>query len=71
MNTEEPKPQGQESTIPYDPALHKQAVNERVDEYEKSANSEEPIRLVPFTQKELGEVERTLEDSVLGIDDAL
>ncbi len=71
MNAEKLEPQDQEAAIPYDPALNKQAINEAVDEYEKSANSEEPIRLVPSTQKELSEVERTLEDSLLGIDDAL
>lgn len=71
MNAEASKPQDQEAAIPYNPALNKQAVNEAVDEYEKSANSEESVILVPSTQKELGEVERTLEDSVLGIDDTL
>jgi hypothetical protein len=49
---------------------HQDAVNEIVDEYEISANSEQPTEVNPATQKELGEVERALEDSVMGIEDA-
>lgn len=70
MNQERSKSQDQEIAVPHDPTLNKQAVNEVVDEYEKSANVDNPIQLNPSTQKELGDVERALEDSVLGIDDA-
>ncbi len=71
MNVDKSKPQDQAGAIPYEQTLNKEAVNEAVDEYEKSANAEESIELVPSTQKELAEVERTLEDSVLGLDNAL
>jgi hypothetical protein len=71
MIEDKSKPQDQEAAaVPSDPALIKEAVNEVVDEYEKSANSDKPTELDPSTQKELGEVERALEDSVLGMDDA-
>ncbi len=72
MMQEKSKPEDQEvAAISSDPTLNKEAVNEVVDEYERSANSDKPTELTPATQKELGEVERALEDSVLGIDDAL
>lgn len=70
MKQERSKSQDQEIAVPNDPTLNKQAVNEVVDEYEKSANSNKSVELNPSTQKELGEVERALEDSALGIDDA-
>lgn len=71
MRQEKSKPQDQEAAaISSDPTLNKEAVNEVVDEYERSANFDKPTELTPATQKELGEVERALEDSVLGIDDA-
>jgi hypothetical protein len=57
--------------VPNDPTLNKEAVNEVVDEYEKSANLDKPTELDPATQKELGEVERALEDSVLGTHNTL
>ena len=65
------RPQDQEAAaVASDPTLNKQAINELVDEYEQSANSDKPTELDPPTQKELGEVERALEDSVMGIEDA-
>ncbi len=64
-------PLGRETpAISSDPTLNKKAVNEVVDGYEKSAQSDQPTELDPATQQELGEVERALEDSVLGIEDA-
>jgi hypothetical protein len=60
----------QAAAVSTDPTLYKDAVNEVVDEYERSANVDKPTELNPATQKELGEVERALEDSVLGIEDA-
>ncbi|GAB4183822.1 MAG: hypothetical protein Fur006_20940 [Coleofasciculaceae cyanobacterium] len=72
MKQEKAKSQNQEPTaVPNDPTLSKEAVNEVVDEYEKSANVDRPTELDPATQKELGEVERVLEDSALGTDNAL
>lgn len=56
------------AAINNDPSLNKEAINELVDEYEKSANDEE-TELKPQTEKELGNVERALEDSVMGIED--
>lgn len=53
-----------------EPTLTQDAINEVVDEYEISANLDQPTELTPATQKELGEVERALEDSVMGIEDA-
>jgi hypothetical protein len=50
--------------------LNKEAVDEVVEQYERSANSDDDKELDLSTQKELGDVERALEDSVLGIDDA-
>ena len=71
MSQDKSKPQDQElSAVSSDPVLIKQAINEVVDEYERSAKSDESAELNPVTQKELGEVERALEDSVMGIDDA-
>ena len=72
MTQDKSRPQDQEAAAVAngDPTLNKQAVNELVDEYEKSANSDEIKELDPPTQKELGEVERALEDSVMGIEDA-
>ena len=72
MTQDKSRPQDQEAAAVAngDPMLNKQAVNELVDEYEKSANSDEIKELDPPTQKELGEVERALEDSMMGIDDA-
>ncbi|HEY9632312.1 MAG TPA: hypothetical protein V6D14_02835 [Coleofasciculaceae cyanobacterium] len=71
MTQDKSRPQAQEAAaISNDPALNKEAVNEVVDEYEKSANSDNSTELAPSTQKELGDVERALEDSVLGIEDA-
>ncbi|NEQ23612.1 MAG: hypothetical protein F6K28_31605 [Microcoleus sp. SIO2G3] len=58
------------AAVASDPTLNKEAVNEVVDEYETSANSDDDKELDLSTQKELGDVERSLEDSVLGIDDA-
>jgi hypothetical protein len=63
-------PDQQATAVPNDPMLNKAAVNEVVDEYEKTANLDKPTELEPATQKELGEVERALEDSVMGIEDA-
>jgi hypothetical protein len=71
MTQDKSRQQDQEAaSIANDPTLNKAAVNEVVDEYEKSANSGEPTELDSPTQKELGDVERALEDSVLGIEDA-
>jgi hypothetical protein len=71
MSQDKSKPQDQEvPDVSSDPVLNKQAINEVVDEYERSANSDESTELDFITQKELGEVERALEDSVMGIEDA-
>jgi hypothetical protein len=71
MSQDKSKPQDQEfAAVSSDPVLNKQAINEVADEYERSANSEESAELDLVTQKELGEVERALEDSVMGIEDA-
>lgn len=64
------KPDQEAAAINNDPSLNKEAINELVDEYEKNASSEESVKLNSPTQKELGEVERSLEDSVMGIEDA-
>jgi hypothetical protein len=72
MKQEKAKSQNQDpAAVPNDPALTKEAVNEVVDEYEKSANLDQPTELDPATQKELGEVERVLEDSALGTNNTL
>lgn len=69
MTQDKARKQDQEAAaINNDPSLNKEAINELVDEYEKSTNSEETELNSP-TQKELGEVERALEDSVMGIED--
>ena len=71
MSQDNAKPQDQEvAAVSSDPVLNKEAINEVVDEYERSANSDESAELDLVTQKELGEVERALEDSVMGIEDA-
>jgi hypothetical protein len=71
MTQDKPRSQDEEAAaISGDPTLNKEAVNEVVDEYEKSANLDKPTELTPSTQKELGDVERALEDSVMGIEDA-
>lgn len=71
MTQDNSRTQEQEAAaISNDPTLNKEAVNEVVDEYEQSANVDKPTELDPSTQKELGEVERALEDAVLGIEDA-
>ncbi len=71
MTQDKARPQDQEAAaVGSDPTLNKEAVNEVVEEYEQSANSEETRELDPPTQKELGDVERALEDTVLGIEDA-
>jgi len=71
MKQDKSKPQHPESINPAsEPTLTQDAVNEIVDEYEISANLEQPTEVNPATQKELGEVERALEDSVMGIEDA-
>jgi hypothetical protein len=57
-------------STPSESTLNQDAVNEVVDEYEISANLDQPTEVDPATQKELGEVERALEDSVMGIEDA-
>jgi len=68
MTQDKPRSQDQEAAaISSDPTLNKEAVNEVVDEYEKSANLDKPTELTPSTQKD---VERALEDSVMGIEDA-
>ncbi len=70
MTQDKSRNQDQEAAaINNDPSLNKDAINELVDEYEKSANDEITELNTP-TQKELGEVERALEDSVMGIEDA-
>lgn len=69
MTQDKARKQDQEAAaINNDPSLNKEAINELVDEYEKSANDEE-TELKPQTEKELGDVERALEDSVMGIED--
>lgn len=71
MKQDKSKPQAPEIINPSsEPSLNQDAVNEVVDEYEISANLDQPTEVDPATQKELGEVERALEDSVLGIEDA-
>jgi hypothetical protein len=71
MTQDKSRTQEQEAAaISNDPTINKEAVNEVVDEYEQSANANRPTELDPSTQKELGEVERALEDAVLGIEDA-
>ena len=71
MTQDKSRSQDQEAAaVSSDPALNKEAINEVVDEYEQSANSDHPTEVNPATQKELGNVERALEDSVLGIEDA-
>lgn len=65
MTQDKARKQDQEAAaINNDPSLNKEAINELVDEYEKSANDDE-TELNPQTEKELGNVE-TLEDSVIG-----
>lgn len=71
MKQDKSKPQAPEIVKPSsEPTLNQDAVNEVVNEYEISANIDQSTELNPATQKELGEVERALEDSVLGIEDA-
>lgn len=62
-------PDQEASTVNSDPSLNKQAVDEVVNEYEQSTKSDEKELDLP-TQKQLGRVERALEDTVLGIEDA-
>lgn len=70
MTQDKPRQQDKEAAaISHDPSLNKEAVNELVDQYEQ-ANSDETTDLNLPIQKELGEVERALEDSVMGIEDA-
>lgn len=71
MNQEKSKAQNQEAaSVASDPTLNKEAVDEAVAQYEEIAKSDETTELNPATQKELGEVERALEDSLLDIEDA-
>jgi len=71
MTQDKSQPQDQEAAaINHDPSLNKEAINELVDQYEQSANSNETQELISPTQKQLGDVERSLEDSVMGIEDA-
>lgn len=71
MTQDKSRSQDQEAAaVSSDPSLNKEAIDEVVDEYERSANSDHPTEVNPATQKELGNVERALEDSVLGIEDA-
>ncbi len=71
MRQDTPKPQDQKlEVVSSDPVLYQEAINEVVDEYERSANSDELTELDSITQKELGEVERGLEDLAMGIGDA-
>lgn len=71
MKPDKSKPQDPEISNPSsESTLYQDAVNEVVDEYEISANSDQSTELNPATQKELGDVERALEDSVMGIEDA-
>ena len=69
MTQDKPRQQDKEAAISHDPSLNKEAVNELVDQYEQ-ANSDETTELNLPIQKELSEVERALEDSVMGIEDA-
>ncbi len=72
MKPEKTKPQDQEAAaVNSNPTLYHEAIIEVVDEYERSANADKPTELAPATQKELGEVERELEDSVLGVENTL
>lgn len=65
MTQDKARKQDQEAAaINNELSLNKEAINELVDEYEKSANDDE-TELNPQTEKELGNVE-TLEDSVIG-----
>lgn len=65
MTQDKARKQDQEAAaINNDPSLNKEAINELVDEYEKSASDDE-AELNPQTEKELGNVE-TLEYSVIG-----
>lgn len=71
MTQEKSRPQNEEAAaVANDPTLNKEAVDEVVAQYEESAKSDETTELSPATQKELGDVERALEDSLLGIEDA-
>lgn len=71
MKQDKSKPQNPEIVnSSSEPTLTQDAVNEVVDEYEISANLDQPTELDPVTQKEFGDVERALEDSVMGIEDA-
>ena len=74
MKQDKSKPQAPEIANPSsESTLNQDAVNEGVDEYEISANLDKldkPTELASVTQKELGDVERALEDSVMGIEDA-
>jgi hypothetical protein len=71
MKQDKSKSQNPEIVNPAsEPTPNQDAVNEVVDEYEISANLNQPTEIDPATQKELGEVERALEDSVMGIEDA-
>ncbi|AFZ19640.1 hypothetical protein [Allocoleopsis franciscana] len=71
MKQDKSKPQAPEIVNPSsESTLNQDAVNEVVDEYEISANLDQPTEVDPATQKELGEVERALENSVMGIEDA-
>ena len=71
MTQDKARQQDQEAaSVASDPTLNKEAVDEVVEQYERSANSDDDKELDLSTQKELGDVERALEDSVLGIEDA-
>lgn len=70
MTQDKSKSQDQEAAaINQDQSLNKDAINELVDEYEKSVSLEEQIELNAPTQKQLARVERGLEDSMIGIED--
>ncbi len=70
MTQEQSKPQDQPAAdITSDPALNKDAADEVIGKYEES-DHDNTNELPPSTEREMGEVERALEDSTLGIEDA-
>ncbi len=71
MTQDKSRSQDEEATaVGSDPTLNKEAVDEVVREYEESARMDETSQLDLATQRELGNVERELEDSLLDIEDA-
>ncbi|PSO53988.1 MAG: hypothetical protein BRC40_07620 [Cyanobacteria bacterium QH_8_48_120] len=52
-----------------DPTLEKEATEEVMERYEQASDSQPEETLDTATEKELGEVERALEDETIAIED--